>query len=167
MCSKEQFKQKVEEVLERNALLNSHGLGRSEGMPKFKTDGCGKMMMAEISKAREPLLTESGIDDIRIAYDWIVTHLRKAARINQKHTSYGLKHVMERYNQHYVTNGAFIVAMLIAGYNMNYLSLNPCFNVTTESVRCANSEAGKRELLHIREVRAERMANVQAVEVQG
>jgi hypothetical protein len=166
MDSKEQFKRTVEEVLERNQLLNSHGLGRSDSMPKFKTDGCGKMLMAAISKAREPLLTESGIEDIRIACDWIGANLHKAHRVNKMHTSYGLKHVMERDNQHYVTNGAFIVAMLIEGYNMNYLSLNPSFNVTTASVRAADVKAKKSELLHIREVRKERMAYLDTVKAQ-
>jgi hypothetical protein len=54
---------------------------------------------------------------------------------------------------------------LIEGYNMNYLSLNPSFNVTTASVRAADVKAKKSELLHIREVRKERMARVPLVEV--
>lgn len=63
----------------------------------------------------------------------LVAHLRKyypkGTQINTNTSSYGLKHDYERHTSEYVTNGVFILAALIAGYEHRVYGLNACFNV--------------------------------------
>ncbi len=64
--------------------------------------------------------------------------------INQKHTSYGLKHLAERRAKklsenevNYITNGALILAMVDAGFRFvrDGDSPNVCFNVSERALK--------------------------------
>lgn len=71
----------------------------------------------------EPFLTESSLKNISDAIEQIPEIWTSRKTINKCSSSYGLKHVLERYRkkQHpgtnsYISNGEFIVAMGLAGY---------------------------------------------------
>lgn len=69
--------------------------------------------------------------------DWIRTRIRKINTYNDRHSSYGLKHILERELNIYLTNNQFKHAMLICGYvpkdetELNWVyqisQLSPCF----------------------------------------
>lgn len=56
--------------------------------------------------------------------------------INTRHTSYGLKHIFEKYLEDgYISNGEFKGAMLHSGYRVHDLEqLNWCFNISEKSL---------------------------------
>lgn len=114
----------------------------------------------------EPLLTSNGIgcydfnfnhDDIindrkTIRFDHVykVCELLKlcnpSKRINSKHSSYGLKHTIERHLGAYTSNGELIAAMLLSGFKhrRNYmlggkLSPNCCFNISEADYKFLSS----------------------------
>lgn len=46
----------------------------------------------------------------------LLRHCTPAKRINSKHSSYGLKHTVERHLGAYTSNGELITAMLLSGF---------------------------------------------------
>lgn len=74
------------------------------------------------------------------AHAWCASYLVVSRRVNKRHTSYGLKHICERYTG-YVTNGTFIAAMISAGFTpfASVGSPNPNFNVTDGAVKRVES----------------------------
>jgi len=68
--------------------------------------------------------------------DWC-DQLVKIKTINQRHSSYGLKHIFSS-NAFYVTNGEFKGAMLVAGFTPDDKTrTNWCFNVSERSIKGA------------------------------
>jgi hypothetical protein len=66
---------------------------------------------------------------------WIATYLESIKSFNERHTSYGMKHLFENSKDgFYVTNGAFKGAMLDCGFKVKDRSaLNWAFNVSEKS----------------------------------
>lgn len=73
------------------------------------------------------------INDINICRKWIKENCTPALRINSDAgSSYYFKHVIERANNNYVSNGTCIVAFLLEGYRYkltDFGSPNCWFNV--------------------------------------
>lgn len=66
--------------------------------------------------------------------DWIKENLQPIQSINERHTSYGLKHRFENQDGFYISNGAFKGAMLACGYRVSDKSeLNWRFNISQKS----------------------------------
>lgn len=66
--------------------------------------------------------------------DWISKNLGPAKTFNDRHTSYGLKHVFESNGGCYVGNGAFKGAMLKCGFKVkDKAALNWVFNISEKS----------------------------------
>lgn len=57
----------------------------------------------------------------------------KRKTINYNFSSYGLKHKLERYIGEYLSNGEFILAMLLLDYDYKFETLNCCFNISQKS----------------------------------
>lgn len=55
-------------------------------------------------------------ETIRQVRDLISYLVSKRETLNKDHTSYGLKHIVERILDRYVSNGEFIAAMILEGY---------------------------------------------------
>ena len=106
-----------------------------------------------LNSGNMPISPFAGEDDEEIANaEKFVLHLRKRTTINKQITSYGLKHEAERYlrrttlaerpSEAYISNGAFIVAMLANGFiyrkwemkNGEY-SLSVMFNISRKGIR--------------------------------
>jgi hypothetical protein len=110
--------QKIKYMLEtleaNNYYLNDHGFVSKE---KYK---------------KQELLSTSSINSIGVAMQDIDKLFKKRITINKKHTSYGYKHDLEDYNKTYFSNGEFIMAMLLLGYNFRCDgdSPNAFFNVS-------------------------------------
>ena len=62
------------------------------------------------------LLTDREDDVITAVDGWIRKNIRAGKKILQGHTSYGMKHLLERDTGVYLTNNEFKDAMLLAGY---------------------------------------------------
>ena len=75
---------------------------------------------------------EIDIDGLEVILVFINNHFRMINSINTKHSSYGLKHIVERCLGSYVSNGELIAAMILCGYKYKryrYNGINCHFNV--------------------------------------
>jgi len=59
----------------------------------------------------------------------------KTKSINKKQSSYGLKHLVERNIDTYVSNGELIASMIICDYKYKVDGINCYFNVNTNNVK--------------------------------
>ena len=60
----------------------------------------------------------------------------KSRQINTKISSYGLKHIIERYRKQYVSNGELIAAMIKCGFKTSKpKGINCCFNIKADELR--------------------------------
>ncbi|MEM7485484.1 MAG: hypothetical protein AAF348_09765 [Bacteroidota bacterium] len=78
----------------------------------------------------EDLIIRTELTDIR---DYIQACFpQPRARFNQKQSSYGLKHKVERQLNRYVSNGELIAAMILCGYAYQIVDwLNCVFDMDT------------------------------------
>ena len=79
-------------------------------------------------------------NEVTICLNWLKL-VNKIKTINN-YNSYGLKHVVERWThpREYIANGSFIVAAIIAGFDVKYntRTLNACFNISQKSIKKFN-----------------------------
>ena len=92
-------------------------------------------------------INEFNMLELKAARDVIACYFRPIESINNRRSSYGLKHIVERYLNketngviYYVSNGTLILAMYDAGYkikrsNLNHPSPNCSFNVSEKSIK--------------------------------
>lgn len=145
----------VEKVLHEHRHLHMLGYGnlrlRSE---RFTTE--------QIKGYNAELLTPDSVSRIDTTCAWIEVNFRLGDYINHKSTSYGMKHVAEPAIG-YITNGQFIVAMLLCEYRMGKpVAYNPHFNVRHDSVKRAwdASQKLRRQVLHAERTRQQYYSEV-------
>ena len=65
---------------------------------------------------------------------WCKEHFISTKSFNEKHTSYGLKHILQHQNGTYLTNGQFKGAMVLSGFEVKDIEdLNWVFNISEQS----------------------------------
>lgn len=65
---------------------------------------------------------------------WCKEHFAQTKSFNDKHTSYGLKHILQQQNGTYLTNGQFKGAMILSGFEVkNIEDINWIFNISEQS----------------------------------
>ena len=72
--------------------------------------------------------------------DFIEGRFQHQRNINQKRSSYGLKHKVERAMGSYVANGELIAAMYILDYKVEIDTPNASFNVSESSIKDVDNE---------------------------
>jgi len=69
-------------------------------------------------------------ESVELCKHWLRWNAKSQITINKRHSSYSLKHAVEKENNTYITNGEFIQAALELGYKMSYDGgLNADFNM--------------------------------------
>ncbi|MCG2462045.1 hypothetical protein K8352_14895 [Flavobacteriaceae bacterium F89] len=76
------------------------------------------------------------MDEIMYYIDWFFS---KTDKINMNHSSYGLKHIVERGIGKYVSNGELIAAMILSGYRYKAIDINCVFNVKVRRAKRFNN----------------------------
>jgi hypothetical protein len=119
------------DVMQQHPQLNSFGIGVYE--PRRKTP---ERRRAELADGRVALAgQEAKVLEIATWLRGNVTPI-KTPTVG----SYGMKHVVERANNKYVTNGELIAAALIAGYRFKYTAgPNMLFGMSTRDVKRIDS----------------------------
>ena len=67
-------------------------------------------------------------EQVEICKKWIKKFLKPTKTIKDDPTSYHYKHMVEEWSGQYISNGAFILAMLELGYNFRKSGPNAVFN---------------------------------------
>lgn len=121
------MKDKIEKLLQQHPLLHDGGFGHQRS---YKVD---------LDEWRAVLVTPASIAEIVSLCQWIDDNLLPQKHINNRHTSYGLKHIAER-EIGYVSNGQFIVAALLCGFRLMRPPVwyNPSFNFSESSIKRAD-----------------------------
>ncbi|EKE25719.1 MAG: hypothetical protein ACD_5C00055G0002 [uncultured bacterium] len=96
------------------------GLSRKESDLKFKND-------------QKALLNNT--ENFEKACQWLA-QIEKIETINEKRSSYGLKHLAEK-KIGYITNGVFIAAAIYCGFKYKIYrdDPNPCFAMSEKSIK--------------------------------
>ncbi len=82
----------------------------------------------------DALITNRTQEEIDIVYRWIDVNLFPRKTVLTTHTSYGIKHILERDTGIYLTNNEFKDAMLMCGYKpSNPNDLNWCYCISKKS----------------------------------
>jgi len=76
------------------------------------------------------------IEEFEKACIWLKS-IDKIKSINKRHTSYGLKHIVERAINFYISNDAFIAAAVYSGFDVKLIddSPNVLFNISEKSIK--------------------------------
>ncbi|WP_454232223.1 hypothetical protein [Mycolicibacterium fortuitum] len=119
-------------TLEQNPRLSANGLGLSRD-PRTTL----AQQRADFERHRREL--RAGFVSVVRVLLWLQSSIGMIK--TPTHSSYYLKHVAEKSLQHYVTNGEFIAAALMADYPMKDRGgLNPLFGVRKRDVDAAVAE---------------------------
>jgi len=84
-------------------------------------------------------------EEIRLCVEWLRRFGVPTRTLRPEHSSYALKHFVEQWSDQYVTNGAFIAAALIEGYQAKADfdgSLNAVFNLSIRKWESAREQPG-------------------------
>ena len=116
----------IEHALETEPSLTHFGLGvylpRRWKLPVNERRERTKKLLAE---GRQQLLERA--EEVQLCCDWLDLVLQRKT-INRKRSSYGYKHEVQRYFGQYVSNGAFIAALIIKGVPYKTHPDNPNVN---------------------------------------
>ena len=86
----------------------------------------------DIDRPNQFLNLESDVQSMVLK--WCKEFFTPTKLFNEKHTSYGLEHILQNYNGTYLTNGQFKGAMLLSGFRVKDVEdLNWIFNISENS----------------------------------
>jgi hypothetical protein len=128
------------DVLEREPELGDFGFGVFD--PRSKTS---EQRAAELRRQREAIREPTALGQFLAARLWLRGFAKTKAQ-DKYGTSYGLKHVMQRNIDCYVTNGCFIAAAIAEGFIVRRIGDGPnaSFNISAKAWRAAAREAASR-----------------------
>lgn len=132
-------RQQIRVILDDNSELNNFGWGLLGG-------GRGMTMQryqAKIKEGQQSLLNE--LDAINKCVEWLAD-VAKTKTLNRKRTSYDYKHIVEE-DIGYLSNGAFIVAAILAGFTVKREcedSLNGRVNISERDLQRKRKETQAR-----------------------
>jgi len=120
----------IPECEKKRVMLSFYGNHNSKG-------GFWGVKKYNEMKDKKELFEAGLIQRIQRVFSFISQHCRKQSSYNEQNTSYGLKHIVENHIG-YITNGEFIVAMLLHGYSARFgkrtekMDINAQFKVKIE-----------------------------------
>ena len=124
----EEAKADMTAILEREPQLSDFGFGVFD--PRHKTPD---QRAAELRQGRDDILHQRSLAQFVAARGWL-RRFDKIKTVNNRGTSYGLKHVAE-HDIGYVTNGVFIAAAIAEGFTIKPEGPNARLNISTRAWR--------------------------------
>jgi len=122
------MKSEILKILKQYPTLNSFGFG-------LYNEGRGLSVnerMSELKKLQDQLL--DNVEQIQDVVSWL-EDIDKIVSFNKRHSSYGLKHIVEKYAHRYVANGSFIVGSVLSGFKVQIATPNAYFNISEKSLK--------------------------------
>ena len=130
------IEKKLATVMKKEPQLNHFGIGVFAERRKTPAEAA-----EELKKNRERL--RQCISDIEWTVEWLKTNIVPIQTISRNRTSYGLKHIAEKFSPNkYLSNGVFITAAIIAGYpyRTHPGSPNVSFGMSERSIKRLQKE---------------------------
>ncbi len=129
------------EVMRQHPYLTDFGIGiYLNGRDLSPAD-----RLTQIEKNHEDLI--KSLTSIEWCVDWLSTNVEHIRSINTKRSSYGLKHIAEKFHpQGYITNGVFIAAAFIVGYRYDVIRGGPNvrFGMSERSIKALDFQGRKK-----------------------
>ena len=129
---------KLRALMDEHPTLNDFGIGygsahdRPDDSPEFK---------ASILQTERHALLEN-VADVTWTIHWLRSNVEPIKTINRRHSSYGLKHLAEKFSPNlYLSNGVFIAAAMIVGYPFEVDPPNAMFGMSERSLKRLNRAA--------------------------
>lgn len=122
------YRRRLSAVMTENAMLTDFGIGVSERQ--------------DFDEQRARL--RASVGDVAWVAWWLDNFIDHRKTINQTRTSYGLKHLAEKFHPDgYITNGVFIAAGLIVGFKHKRIEGTPnvAFAMSERSIQAARQRA--------------------------
>lgn len=122
-------REQIQAVMDKVTALNAYGIGTYWEMWQKPRDE----RLAWRARERESLLLSSA--ECEKVCEWL-EGIVKRKTVNEKVTSYTLKHLVEQEMGGYVCNGAFIAAAIHCGFTYKTYpgSPNVCFGISHRSI---------------------------------
>lgn len=117
----------IHAIMQVHPTLSSYGFGTFGRYHREYRDN----LALELQQSREQLL--ASVKQCSDVCDWLYP-IAKTKKINKRHTSYGLKHYVERITKCSCTNGAFIVAAIYLGFRLLRCGSAAYFNLDQMSL---------------------------------
>ncbi len=125
-------------VMHKHPLLCNNGIGvfNHWRIPRPQRE-------TELLVERKKL--QDSIDDVLGTIEWLRSNISPIKTINDKHSSYGLKHLAEKElpPKYYITNGVFIAAAIMSGYvyrqSVHHGSPNVEFAMSERSIKAVRN----------------------------
>lgn len=133
---------RIADLLDQHPRLTYHGFGVECPLEQRRNWSTYLSLMC---RARVQLMTSESQETITKMVRWIEDWIEPRKTINERAHSYFLKHVTEKTFGRYCSNGQFICAALLAGYDYHEQGVNAMFNMRSPSLQRAIQDANRQE----------------------
>jgi len=128
--SESDIRRRLDALMAEQPFLNNFGIGlywRDESKPREER-------ARRLEELRQML--RDNVEDVRWAVEWLTLNVEPIQTINQRHSSYGLKHLAEKFSPNgYLSNGVLIAAAMIVGYPFKVNPPNVMFGMSQRSIK--------------------------------
>ena len=125
------IRRRLDALMAEHPTLTHFGIRSTrECFPSGSPEWRDRILQAEREMFRE------SIDDVIWTVDWLRSNVEPIKTINRRHSSYGLKHLAEKFSPNlYLSNGVFIAAAMIVGYPFELDPPNAMFGISERSLK--------------------------------
>jgi len=131
---------KLKALMDEHPTLNHFGIGHgSAGWDSDKSpEWRDRILQAEREMLRESIV------DVIWTVGWLRSNVEPIKTINRRHSSYGLKHLAEKFSPDgYLSNGVIIAAAMIVGYPFKVDPPNAMFGMSERSIKRLSRTAAR------------------------
>ena len=126
------IRRRLDALMAEHPTLSHSGIGHGSG--EWRSDKSPEWR-DRILQAEREMFRES-IDDVIWTVDWLRSNVEPIKTINRRHSSYGLKHLAEKFSPNgYLSNGVLIAAAMIVGYPFKVDPPNVMFGMSQRSIK--------------------------------
>ena len=131
---------KLKALMDEHPTLNDFGIGH--GSAHDWPDDSPEFKASILQTERHALL--DNVADVIWTVHWLRLNVEPIKTINRRHSSYGLKHLAERFSPNlYLSNGVFIAAAMIVGYPFKLDPPNAMFGMSERSIKQLSRAAAR------------------------
>ena len=131
---------KLKALMDEHPTLNDFGIGH--GSAHDWPDDSPEFKASILQTERHALL--DNVADVTWTIRWLRLNVEPIKTINRRHSSYGLKHLAEKFSPNlYLSNGVFIAAALLVGYPFELDPPNAMFGMSERSLKRLNRAAAR------------------------
>jgi len=141
---------KLKALMAEHPTLSHFGIGQSSDewfssvSPEWKESRNDSQEEKDLIFQAEREMLGDNMADLIWTIDWLRSNVEPIKTINRRHSSYGLKHLAEKFSPGgYLSNGVFIAAAMIVGYPFEVDPPNEMFGMSERSLKRLHRAAAR------------------------